>query len=1444
MNIRSVAKRYYKASLLALLGILSFSSLAHAAPNPPSAIVVVPRYDAAISLVVSWNDNSGDETGFEIQRRAQGDVAYSPLVPAAIVGAGVISYEDNTATSDRMWEYQVRALGVAGDDSVWVGPSNASSPRIDWPVDDGSHNILHNYGNPLDNPDGSGALYYHDGVDFANEGQINASRGGLIASVSTSDNGAVRIDVDAGGVGTYRDVYGHLYGPDIQILVADVGDPVAPGEVLATSIYDFSGYGSDANHTHWETDLTGGGGKISVLSLFPSNADRDPQTNSPVVADVNDDGDDFIVVDAGANDPSSPREPAWGDVDLLVDAFDDMSTSTPLGVSPQNIGYWIQPGRPGAESVASSATPYRLISFDQALNLCGSPCPSEAIAENAVSDDLPADMHGINSWQSYYTWVVTNTSGTDGDPANIDGNQFWRTDARSGTGAEENGSDANRAREIQEARFPDGTYFTHVLLGDFVHSSDIVRSVLVDNSRPYVKRVSVFSGARIVYQAEWIWDGATAQLEIQPPTFDAATPFTALRTQDVTIEVEFSEPMATASIDDITPSGGAAALGLAPTLNSTEPEHARMIWRALISNLDIADDGSHDGTHLLTINGTDLAGNPLLQVNARAAMGADHHNRDAAGILRGTAGTDTIHGFRIGPLSGVIPVTAIFMKQGADDPVTPTIADKALDLEAALNAYFSEVSYDEISFAITPHGWYQLEHPLDWYETNPRTPLIDLVQEAITSAELNAVDLSDSDYVLVVTDEEADRLEWSTHGAWPYTVTAAPGWQLIATGTLNLASTDAHVTNLAGRMVGLIDLFAYPEVSVPRPFVGPWSHMSDKESNVHVLGWEKWRAGWLDETGTATGKTLTRVPKPDVASPIVDQDHTISALDSDADAVKMVAIEIGDRLHYTAEFRREQNLDSALPDTGVVILKSNDYINIGEGPAIIQESAISAGDLDDAPFTTVSPRDEFDDIGSGVNITIQSMDANEATIRLNYEVPPTENDVYVSPHDRWKAEDIWIDAPDLEGDFEADPLSVIDAGELPKVGVENRVYGRVRNQGHADATNFEVHLEIREPWGAGGPFRDLEVRTVPLLQGQDTNPNDYYLITGIWEPVGDIHSCVKLTVHGVPNDVNTENNWTQENFSQFDTTTDSPYEPVTSRFEVENPYDETITVFFKLDGVPPSWSYTLSPERLTIPAKGVGSAQVTLQPFEGTPVCSKEVVTVSAFTPRVDTLKELGGITLQIGLKNPASVNAETWVQCGQADPKSTALLARETRSFAAQECHIHTQGCTDPALPNTQVAIVYTSPEGSTEVRYVTTDENGCFIDTVTAPDGGRWETEVVIEGDDCREDASAPPASVDVPPTICGGPAWCCWLWLVFVIALIATLLWLARWRCDKPDARLPFIIALAITIALAWMLLTYCIINMLLFWLSILFAILIALILMCWTPFVPCIGRGRSG
>ena len=78
----------------------------------------------------------------------------------------------------------------------------------------------------------------------------------------------------------------------------------------------------------------------------------------------------------------------------------------------------------------------------------------------------------------------------------------------------------------------------------------------------------------------------------------------------------------------------------------------------------------------------------------------------------------------------------------------------------------------------------------------------------------------------------------------------------------------------------------------------------------------------------------------------------------------MLAIEIGDQLYYTAEFRRQSGLDAALPDAGVVVSKANDRVKQGEGPVIFQESAVTAGELSEAPFLSTGVRNTFDDRGS------------------------------------------------------------------------------------------------------------------------------------------------------------------------------------------------------------------------------------------------------------------------------------------------------------------------------------------------------------------------------------------------------------------------------------------------------------------------------------------------
>ena len=74
-----------------------------------AGVALADRVEAA-SLRLSWSDNSSNESGFKIERRAAGG-SYAQL---ATVGANVTSYADSGLTSGRTYCYTVRAFNSAG----------------------------------------------------------------------------------------------------------------------------------------------------------------------------------------------------------------------------------------------------------------------------------------------------------------------------------------------------------------------------------------------------------------------------------------------------------------------------------------------------------------------------------------------------------------------------------------------------------------------------------------------------------------------------------------------------------------------------------------------------------------------------------------------------------------------------------------------------------------------------------------------------------------------------------------------------------------------------------------------------------------------------------------------------------------------------------------------------------------------------------------------------------------------------------------------------------------------------------------------------------------------------------------------------------------------------------------------------------------------------------
>ena len=90
-------------------------------PNAPN--VFTPTSVSAYQVVITWTDNSNNETGFKVERKT-GAGSYSQI---DIVAANVITYTDNTVSSYTGYYYRVRAYNAAGN-SAYSGEVYVETP--------------------------------------------------------------------------------------------------------------------------------------------------------------------------------------------------------------------------------------------------------------------------------------------------------------------------------------------------------------------------------------------------------------------------------------------------------------------------------------------------------------------------------------------------------------------------------------------------------------------------------------------------------------------------------------------------------------------------------------------------------------------------------------------------------------------------------------------------------------------------------------------------------------------------------------------------------------------------------------------------------------------------------------------------------------------------------------------------------------------------------------------------------------------------------------------------------------------------------------------------------------------------------------------------------------------------------------------------------------------
>jgi hypothetical protein len=91
-------------------------------PNTPTGLTATALSKTRVNL--SWADNSGDETGFRIERA----LGTGSFVEVGIVGAGVTAFTDNGLKANKTYHYRVRAFNAAGN-SAYSNTATVTMPR-------------------------------------------------------------------------------------------------------------------------------------------------------------------------------------------------------------------------------------------------------------------------------------------------------------------------------------------------------------------------------------------------------------------------------------------------------------------------------------------------------------------------------------------------------------------------------------------------------------------------------------------------------------------------------------------------------------------------------------------------------------------------------------------------------------------------------------------------------------------------------------------------------------------------------------------------------------------------------------------------------------------------------------------------------------------------------------------------------------------------------------------------------------------------------------------------------------------------------------------------------------------------------------------------------------------------------------------------------------------
>ncbi|MCX4823751.1 M6 family metalloprotease domain-containing protein [Streptomyces sp. NBC_01142] len=306
--------------------------------------------------------------------------------------------------------------------------------------------------------------------------------------------------------------------------------------------------------------------------------------------------------------------------------------------------------------------------------------------------------------------------------------------------------------------------------------------------------------------------------------------------------------------------------------------------------------------------------------------------------------------------------------------------DRLAEFFPQTSDWFRTSSYGRLSYH--PHApitdWLRMPMPFAAYGIERGSPYEPgyrrLVQDIVTAADPK-VDFSTYDLVNILVTPNAGpsaldtvlSVTFSGNGEAPLAdgvplANASFVYSRQDDGSGSYAETGFRVLpHENGHVFGLPDLYT----TEGGGSVGHWDIMSeDWGANNDLLGWHKWKLGWLDnnQVGCASVPGITEYALTPLATP---------------GGSKMAIVPLSQESGYAVEVRTRAGNDDAVCEPGVLIYRVQSDVDTGQGPVTVSDSDQDSGgctrrpnvhaELSDAPY---GPGESFTDRENGIRIAV------------------------------------------------------------------------------------------------------------------------------------------------------------------------------------------------------------------------------------------------------------------------------------------------------------------------------------------------------------------------------------------------------------------------------------------------------------------------------------------